>query len=444
MKVTKHTIADVQPGSIADEAGIEAGDSLNAINGRIVLDVLDYLDWTTQDEVRVNIEKKDGQEWVLDIVKAPDEDLGIIFDEPLMDKQRSCRNKCIFCFVDQLPKDMRSTLYEKDDDWRLSFLMGNYITLTNLTAQDIDRIIAKHINPLYISVHTTNPNLRQRMMRNRRAGDILDILKKFSTAHILTHCQIVLCRGWNDGQELERTIEDLWNVRNSVGSMAVVPVGLTKHRQGLPNILPFDKKSAINVLDRVEMWQQKCRQAGGTAFVFAADEFYILAGKQIPSYEHYENFPQIENGVGLIAKFTEEFNHAMKNYCGPYWTQRMVSVATGLSAYPIIQRMMGKMQKITGVNARVYPITNRFFGEKVTVAGLVTGQDIYCQLKGKELGECLLIPSTMLRAGEEVFLDDISLAKLSQLLTVPVISVPVNGSAFFKAVLGLDKTAVKG
>nr|WP_177206076.1 DUF512 domain-containing protein [Caldicoprobacter faecalis] len=432
--IKKHRIAGVEAGSIAEEMGIEPGDFLVAINGRAVEDILDYMEWTSSEEVNITIEKSDGQVWELEIEKDLDEDLGLTFEQPLMDRQRACRNRCIFCFIDQLPRGMRSTLYYKDDDWRLSFLMGNYITLTNLTEKDVKRITSRHISPLYVSVHTTNPQLRQRMMGNKRAGEVLNILKEFEKAGISIHCQIVLCRNWNDGAELERTLSDLWNMRSIVKSVAVVPVGLTKYRQGLEDILSFDAESAARVLEQVEKWQRKCRKESDTAFVFAADEFYILAGKEFPPYEEYEDFPQIENGVGLIAKLVREFDEAIDDYRGRRVAVREISVATGVSAYPTIRALMDRVQQAMGVTVHVYPVVNCFFGESVTVAGLITGGDMIAQLKDKDLGQALLIPSTMLRRGEDVFLDDITLESLSASLGVPVIPVPVDGRELLETV----------
>jgi putative radical SAM enzyme (TIGR03279 family) len=303
---TGHRIAKVYKDSIADELGVEAGDALLAVNNKKAKDILDFLDWMNEAQVELTIKKSDGEEWILDIEKEPDEELGIEFEEELLDKQRSCANHCIFCFVDQLPENTRDTLHYKDDDWRMSFLMGNYITLTNLSPNDVQRIIDKHISPLYISVHTTNPELRVKMLRNKRAGSILNTLERFRDAGILLHCQIVLCPGWNDGSELDRTLEDLWRLREIVQSVAVVPVGLTGHRQGLEVIDSFDKQSANEVINQVIRWQQRCRREGSTAFVFAADELFVMAERQFPSIEEYEDFPQIENGVGLCVKFREE------------------------------------------------------------------------------------------------------------------------------------------
>ncbi|MGI6188914.1 MAG: DUF512 domain-containing protein [Clostridiales bacterium] len=434
MELTKHRITGVVPGSIAEEAGIQPGDLLVDINGQKVQDIIDFIDRTSGDTVSITIEKPDGQEWIIDIEKEPDEDFGLTFEQPLLDRQRVCHNRCIFCFIDQLPGGMRSSLYCKDDDWRLSFLMGNYITLTNLTQQDIKQIADRHISPLHVSVHTTNPQLRQRMMGNRRAGDIMNLLKTFEKANISVHCQIVLCRNWNDGAHLDQTLADLWNLRTIVQSVAVVPVGLTKHREGLVDILPYDAVSAARVLEQVERWQSKCRKEGNTSFVFAADEFYILAGREIPPYENYEDFPQIENGVGLMARLTREFDEAIDDYPKPHIRGMDISVATGVSAYPTIRAMMDRVQEIMGIPVYVYAVKNLFFGDKVTVAGLITGQDIKNQLKDKKLGHSLLIPNTMLRRGEDVFLDGVTLEELSLSLGVPVIPVPVDGRELLEVI----------
>ena len=437
IKLTRHRISGVVPGSIAEEVGIEAGDLLVAIDGRPVRDIIDFIEWTSVDTVSITIKKRDGQEWIIDIEKEPDDDFGIIFEQPLLDRQRSCSNRCIFCFIDQLPKGMRPTLYCKDDDWRLSFLMGNYITLTNLTQRDIKRIVDRHISPLHVSVHTTDPELRHRMMGNRRAGEIMSLLKTFEKANISVHCQIVLCRNWNDGAQLERTLADLWDLRAVVKSVAVVPVGLTKYREGLTYLLDFDSISAARVLEQIERWQDKCRKEGDTAFVFAADEFYILAGRGIPPYEDYDDFPQLEIGVGLMARFIREFDEAIDDYRKLRYDGKEIkeiSVATGVSAYPAIRAMMDRVREVMGIPVNAYAISNHFFGEKVTVAGLITGQDIISQLKDKELGSWLLIPNIMLRKGEDVFLDDVTLDELSLSLGVPVVPVPIDGREFLEVI----------
>lgn len=431
MKWTSHAIRKVEPGSIAEELGIQPGDELLSINNRPIADILDYIYFTSLEYLELAIRKKDGQEWILEIEKDPDEELGIDFERPIMDRERHCANNCIFCFVDQLPPNTRPTMRIKDDDWRLSFLMGNYVTLTNISEKDINRIIERRFSPLYVSVHTTNPDLRKKMMRNKRAGNILELIERLSKAGICMHCQIVLCRGWNDGAELDRTIADLWKFKDAVQSLAVVPVGLTGHRQGLEQIVPFDRETAGKVIEQVEGWQRKFKEEQNRRFVFAADEFYILAEKEFPSYEAYEDFCQIENGVGLVAKFKKEFEDALVKLNGtknPTSTNSL-SIATGESAYGIIENMADVMRKRLGKQIYVYPIKNHFFGGHVTVTGLVTGGDIIKQLKGKELGDKLLIPDVMLKEGKNVFLDDVSIDKLERELKVPVIPVAVDGRA---------------
>lgn len=431
MKGTSHAIRKVEPGSIAEELGIQPGDELLSINNRPIADILDYIYFTSLEYLELAIRKKDGQEWILEIEKDPDEELGIDFERPIMDRERHCANNCIFCFVDQLPPNTRPTMRIKDDDWRLSFLMGNYVTLTNISEKDINRIIERRFSPLYVSVHTTNPDLRKKMMRNKRAGNILELIERLSKAGICMHCQIVLCRGWNDGAELDRTIADLWKFKDAVQSLAVVPVGLTGHRQGLEQIVPFDRETAGKVIEQVEGWQRKFKEEQNRRFVFAADEFYILAEKEFPSYEAYEDFCQIENGVGLVAKFKKEFEDALVKLNGtknPTSTNSL-SIATGESAYGIIENMADVMRKRLGKQIYVYPIKNHFFGGHVTVTGLVTGGDIIKQLKGKELGDKLLVPDVMLKEGKNVFLDDVSIDKLERELKVPVIPVAVDGRA---------------
>jgi len=440
VKLKSHAIRRVKPGSIAEELGIEPGDLLLTINNEQVTDILDYIYLSSLEYLEVVIRKKDGQEWILDIEKDPDEELGLEFEMPLMDHERHCANNCIFCFIDQLPPNTRSTMHVKDDDWRLSFLMGNYVTLTNISEKDINRILKKRISPLYISVHTTNPELRKKMMRNNRAGNIMELMERFRSAGIHMHCQIVLCRGWNDGNELDKTIADLWSMRDAVRSVAVVPVGLTGYREGLVALVPFDREAASEVVEQVERWQKKFKEEEDRRFVFAADEFYVLSGKEIPPYEAYEDFCQIENGVGLIAKLEKEFWEAMDGLdasCGfSYPSSRSLSIVTGKSAYNIIQNMAEALTKKTGICIRVYSVDNGFFGGQVTVAGLVTGGDIIRQLKGRDLGDKVLIPEVMLRDGKNVFLDNVSLAVLEEELGVPVTAVPVDGRALIDEIVG--------
>ena len=435
MKIRAHTIASILPGSIAEELGIEPGDKLIAINDTKIVDVLDYLEWIEQDYLEITLQKKDGQQWILEIEKDMDENLGLDFEMPLMDKEKVCANKCIFCFIDQLPPSVRSSLQFKDDDWRLSFLMGNYITLTNLTPLDLKRIYEKSISPLYVSIHTTNPELRVKMMGNKRASEIMDTLEDFRQNHISIHCQIVLCRNVNDGRELDKTLEDLWSFRDIIQSIAVVPVGLTGHRQGLENILPYDKESSAQVIDQLERWQAFFKKNMGTAFIFIADEFYVMADRDMPDYDDYEDFPQIENGVGLVQKFLYEFDQAIKDIGDASWDKGELSIVTGESAAKMMEEIGKTLEKITGKTIHIYPIKNNFFGGQVTVAGLITGSDIIKGLKDKPLGQKVLIPDVMLRRGEDVFLDDMTLEELSNQLGIKVVPVAVNGQALVEEVI---------
>lgn len=439
-----HKIVEVIQDSIAEEVGLEKDDILLSINGTEIIDVIDYIEWMESEKLEILIRKADGEEWEIEIEKEAGEDLGLKFEHDLMDEQRNCRNKCVFCFVDQLPKGMRDSLYYKDDDWRLSFLVGNYITLTNLSECDVDRIVEKQISPLYISIHTSNPELRKKMLNNRFAGDVLKYLYRMVEAGIKMHTQIVLCPGWNDGEELDRTIEDLWQLRHSVQSLAVVPVGLTGHRQDLSYVAPFKADEAARVIEQVEKWQQRCRLQGGGGFVYAADEFYVIADREFPSAEYYDEFPQVENGVGLTVEFRNEFDEAMEDFIkegketaikGTELVKR--TVITGMSAYAIISRMVQKVNEQFGSQISVIPVENRFFGTSVTVAGLVTGSDIVMALKNRsrDLGDMLLIPDTMLRKGQDVFLDDMTVPQLAAETGMAVVPVPVRGYDLLKSLL---------
>ncbi|HHW49749.1 MAG TPA: DUF512 domain-containing protein, partial [Clostridiaceae bacterium] len=399
----------VQPDSIAEDAGIEPGDKLLSINGQKIKDIFDYRFLTTEEKLVLCIEKRDGEIWEVEIEKEQYEDLGIEFENPMIDDATSCTNKCIFCFIDQLPKGMRKTLYFKDDDARLSFLTGNYVTLTNIDNSQIDRIIRYKMSPVNVSVHTTNPGLRVFMLNNRFAGDVLDKIKKLTDGGIIVNCQIVLCKGINDGDELDRTIADLGSLYPGVRSVSVVPVGITKYRDGLYKLEPFDKESSNIVINQIADWQKDFLKKYGTRLVYAADEFYIMAGLELPKYEEYEDFPQLENGVGLIALFRQEFYEHLENLNVkvPENYRRNVSIATGVLGYRYIKKMAEDLEKrIENLKINVYEIKNSFFGENVTVTGLLTGADIVSQLSGKELGDVLLISRSTLKAGEDLLLDD--------------------------------------
>ena len=443
-----HKIKEVVPGSIAEELEVEAGDTLIEVNGQPVEDVFDYHYLTNEEYLTVLIRKADGEEWELEIEKEFEEDLGIVFENSLMDEYRSCRNKCIFCFIDQMPKGMRDTLYFKDDDSRLSFLQGNYVTLTNMSDHDIDRIIQYHLEPINISFHTMNPKLRCKMLNNRFAGDIFPKVKRLAEAGIEMNGQIVLCKGINDGQELEYSIEQLTDYMPCLKSVSVVPVGLTKFREGLYPLEPFDGKDAAMVIDCIERWQKKIYKSSGCHFIHASDEWYILAGRDFPEEERYDGYLQLENGLGMMRLLYEETRQQILGMEGAEEEKvssilkagkREISLATGKLAAPHMERLYSLVkEKYSNVVLHIYEIENRFFGERITVSGLITGTDLSMQLKGKELGTELLLPVSMMRSGEKVFLDDMTVEQLENALQIKVRIVKSSGCDFVKALLGLD------
>lgn len=436
--IKQNVIIKVENDSIANELGIEAGDILVNINNKEVLDVFDYRYLINDEYIEVCIKKANGEEFIAEIDKDFDEDLGIIFESGLMDNAKSCKNKCMFCFIDQLPPNMRETLYFKDDDSRLSFLQGNYVTLTNMKQEDIDRIIYYHLSPINISVHTTDLELRKYMLKNPSATKLFDYIKQFAKANIEMNCQVVLCKGINDGSYLNKTISDLSNFIPSIKSLSVVPVGLTKYRQNLEPLKAFDKQDALNVIDIINLWQTKLKQKYNNNFVFASDEFYLTAGIPIPSIELYEDFPQIENGVGMMTLMQAELKEALSKTNGDN-IKRILSIATGNSAYEYIIKLCKIIQeKFVNTHIRVYNIDNNFFGEKITVAGLLTGQDLLNQLKDKNLGCYTLISQSALRANDTVFLDNMDIKELSQKLGVSIIAVPNTGKDFLKAITNLE------
>ena len=431
----EHVVKEVLPGSIAEEMGIEPGDKLLCINDTIIEDVFDYHYYVDDEEIVLLVQKPDGEEWELEIEKDYEEDLGLVFEQGLMDEYRSCRNKCIFCFIDQMPKGMRDTLYFKDDDSRLSFLQGNYITLTNMSDHDIDRIVKYHLEPINISFQTTNPELRCKMLNNRFAGDALKKVDKFYDGGILMNGQIVLCKGVNDGEELERSIRDLSKYLPLLQSVSVVPVGLTKFRDGLYPLELFTKEDAEEVLAIIEKWQKKFYAEYGLHFIHAGDEWYIKAEREMPEEERYDGYLQLENGVGMIRLIQNEFAEAYEGLEGDDRTVE-VSVATGVAAYAYLKSIIGELQnKYPNVKVHLYQIRNDFFGERITVAGLITGQDLMKQLKGKELGQRLLLPCNMLRDGEEVFLDDTTLTEVKESLQVEVCVVKSSGQDLIESIL---------
>lgn len=434
MKMPNTTIDYVEPNSLASEAGISKGDKLLSINGSSISDILEYRYLTSEAEVELEILKKNGTKEII-YIENDYEDLGIEFESGLIDDAKSCMNKCIFCFIDQLPKGMRETVYFKDDDTRLSFLQGNYVTMTNMSDEEIERMIRLRISPVNISVHTTNPELRKKMLNNKNAGKIYDIMKKFASKNLFMNCQIVLCPGFNDKDELDRTISDLAALYPNVLSLSVVPVGLTRYREGLEKLTPFDKEKAIEVINQVESWQKKIYKEHGSKMVYIADELYIMADKAIPDASDYEGFPQIENGVGLIASLYEEFQSAL-GLIKKKKRSRNVAIATGELAFSFIKSLADKIEaKCEGVKISVYPIKNNFFGGGVTVSGLVCGGDLIEQLKNIPPVEEIFIPSVMLRDGEDIFLDDVTLTDAIERLNTPIIPVNNDGYEFIEKIL---------
>jgi len=439
MKEKGHKIKAVDAGSIAEELELEPGDRLLTINGNEVEDIFDYEYYVDSESMVMLVEKADGELWELEI-ENDYEDLGITFENGLMSDYKSCSNKCIFCFIDQMPPGMRDTLYFKDDDSRLSFLQGNYITLTNMKDHDIQRIIEFKLAPINISVHTTNPKLRCEMLHNRFAGEALKKIDTLWEAGVPMNGQIVLCRGINDGAELERTIGDLAKYLPHMESVSVVPVGLSKYRDGLYPLEPFDKASAAEAIDIVERWQRRIYAEHGTHFIHASDEFYILAGRELPEEERYDGYPQLENGVGMLRLLDTEVTAALEavedDASSEEAAPEELSLATGRLAFPYIRRQLEKIAaRFPQKKVHLYEIQNDFFGELITVSGLITGKDLIAQLSGRELGSRLLLPANMFRSGEEVFLDDVTRAQVQTALQVPVNIVKSSGQDLVQAVL---------
>ena len=429
-------ISGVEDKSPAKKAGINSGDLLISLNGNEIMDVLDYRFYQNNERITVEIINSKGKVKKVKIKKKEYDELGLLFDTYLMDNKRSCRNKCIFCFIDQLPKGLRESLYFKDDDSRLSFLFGNYITLTNITDHEIDRIINMHISPINISVHTTNPELRVKMMANKNAGKVLDIIPRLNAAGIKMNCQLVLVPNFNDGEELKKSLSDLSSFEN-VECIAAVPVGLTDHRQGLKELEPFNKNTAAEVIDIIDKAGDKCIEKYGDRRIYAADEFYLLSERQIPDAEYYGDFLQLENGVGLWALFKSEAQDALEYIrLRSNEEKRHISIATGVAAYPLIKNIAEKCEsRNKNLKCDVYDIKNNFFGNRITVAGLVTATDIIEQLSGTDLGEELLIPETMLRNEGDMFLDSVTVEELSVRLSVKVTAVPNDGGVLVEKIL---------
>ena len=437
MKKTKeHVIKTIESGSIAEELELEPGDVLVAVNGQPVKDVFDYHYLINEEYLEILVRKADGEEWELEIEKEYEDDLGIEFENGMMDDYRSCSNKCIFCFIDQLPKGMRDTLYFKDDDSRLSFLQGNYVTLTNMSDEDVQRIITYRMEPINISFQAMHPELRCQMLHNRFAGDALKKVDRFYEAGIVMNGQIVLCKGVNDGKELEYSIEQLVKYLPYLQSVSVVPVGLTRYRDGLYPLEPFTKEDACAVLALIHSWQDRLYKEYGSHFIHAGDEWYLLAEEEIPTEDSYDGYMQLENGVGMIRLLQEEVREELAALAGDD-CERRVTIATGELAAPILEELGQEIKaKYPKLDLQVKAVKNEFFGGKITVAGLLTGQDLKKQLADLNLGEELLLTEHMMKSGEQVFLDDVTVEELSGALQVPITIVKSDGKSFLDAVLG--------
>lgn len=436
MKKSRHIVAEVLPGSIAEEMEIVVGDEIVSINGEEIEDIFDYQFLCENEYIEVGIRKESGEDWILEIDKDEDEDLGIKFENGLMDDYHSCSNKCIFCFIDQMPPGMRKTLYFKDDDARLSFLQGNYVTLTNMSEKDIERIIKYNLSPINISFHTTNPELRCMMLNNRFAGKALEKAKRFYEAGLVMNGQIVLCKGVNDKDELERTISDLYEYLPYLQSVSIVPVGVTKYRDGLYKMDAWEKEDAEYLIDQVEKWQKKAYAQYGLHFVHASDEWYINANRQLPEAERYDGYLQIANGVGTMRSMIDEFEEELDNFKEFKENEERVTVVCGELPYTYIKMMADKlMNDHPHKEINVVPVKNRFFGESITVTGLLTGQDIVYALKDINLGNRVLLSENILKADEEIFLDDMTLNEFKEVLQVDVSIVQSNGYDFVDCIL---------
>ena len=431
-------VKSVVAGSIADEIGMEPGDIIVSINNQDFGDIIDYKLLIADEHIELKVLKPDGQLYIFEIEKDYDKDLGIGFSEPTIDRVKRCKNRCIFCFVDQMPPGMRESLYMKDDHYRMSFFHGNFITLTNLLKADIDRIIKLHMSPLYVSVHTTDGPLRQMMMGNPRASEIMDQLRKLTAGGIKLHCQIVLCPGINDGKELDKSIEDLISLWPGVGSVAIVPVGLTKFRKKLYPLEKVDKHVARRVINQAKKWQTYCKKRLNYTFVFLADEFYIVGEEEFPPYSHYEDFPQTENGVGLIPLFMRSLKDVYSHLPQRVQNPKKITIATGAMAYKFIKKVVNPLRQIQNLDIEVFPIRNTFFGEDITVAGLVTAEDLISQLEHKNLGCKLFIPEVMLKEGKKFFLDNLSIENVEKNLRVPVKAIKIDGAHLINSIVGND------
>ena len=414
----------------------QVGDRLLSINGKRVVDVLDYKFYAYDRKLHVVLAHPDGEEYSVEVHKREGGDLGLDFESYLMDSPRSCANNCVFCFIDQLPQGMRPTMYFKDDDARLSFLLGNYITLTNLSRREVQRIIDLHVSPVNVSVHTTNPELRCKMLRNPRAGETIEIMRRFAEAGIVMNCQIVCCPGWNDGAELQRSMEDLAGMYPAVHSVSIVPVGLTRYREGLAKLTPFTPEHAAETIDQITAFGDECIRKLGSRIFWCGDELYLKAGRELPPDEFYEEYTQLENGVGMLRLLDTEFRSALRLSEEPDGVP--FSIAAGTSAAPFLQKLLDlAAEQYPNLKGKVYPIVNDFFGHSINVSGLIVGRDLIAQLKGRDLGQRLLITQNMLRRQEMDFLDDVTLEQASAALGVPIYPIESDGFVLWDAMSGV-------
>lgn len=438
-----HIVKSVNKGSIADSLGILPGDVVIKIDDNEIEDIFDYQFFTLTDYLVLTV-LRDGEEWEYEIEKGDNEDLGLVFENGMMGDYRRCSNNCIFCFIDQMPPGMRDTLYFKDDDSRLSFLQGNYITLTNLSQKDLDRIIRYNLSPVNVSIHTMNPELRCKMLGNRFAGKSLEKLKVLADAGIEMNGQVVSCKGINDGKELEYTITELMKYIPSFKSLSVVPVGLSKYRDGLYPLEPYDAESSAEVIDIIEKYQKICYENYGIHFVHASDEWYLVAGRDMPEAERYDGYLQLDNGVGMMRSFMDEIDEQISKRksdgsFAKFDYDRHFTLVTGKLAYPVIKSTADRiMSEMPHVRIDVIEIRNDFFGERITVSGLLTGQDIVAQLKGKDLGSEVKLPESVVRAGTDVFLDDYTIPQVSETLQVRVVTIKSNGYDFVDSLIGME------
>ncbi len=427
-------ITHVQPGSIAQRLGLVAGDKLVSIAGEPIIDQIDYQALTAQERFDMMVEDAGGQTRTVHVRKEDWEPLGLTLDQTIVSKPRPCRNHCIFCFIDQMPPGMRKTLYVKDDDWRLSLMMGNYITMTNIDDHELDRIIRRKVSPLFVSVQCTDPDMRVKLLRNPNAAKIMDNLRLLKANGIRFHAQMVLCPGWNDGEILKKSLEDLEALRPAVQSIALVPIGLTKFRDGLPYIKPYNKQMAADLIESVKPYQERFLREIGTRLVFPADEFYCLSGLPLPTDEEYEDYPQIENGVGMLRMFETDLEYAAEDLPMEETPPRRICIATGTSVAPFLRELANKHAP-RGTTVEVRPIVNKFFGESVTVAGLITGQDLVAQCQDVQADEILIVRS-MIRAEGDLFLDNMSVDEVRAKLPCPLKITEHSGEGFWRAISG--------